>query len=276
MGIFSGIYENSGAGVAKNGPDKKRFIIFFEVFFRKFWNLVLLNLIYFVFCIPIVTIGPATAGFTKVLKNYSQEKNAFLWSDFITSFKKNFKQAFPIGLFNIFMAFCIYLGFQMYPSLAKDNILFYVPFLLTCCITLTLIIMNFYIYLMIVSTDIKLKDILKNSFILTCVGIKKNFITLLVVGIIIAVNILLMLESFAFILLFPVLTLSIIGLVISFNSYPLIEKYVINPYYKSRGEENPDYLYLKPIDDDEVVFVDKGGSETPINKGAKGIGKIIS
>jgi hypothetical protein len=57
-----------------------------------------------------------------------------------------------------------------------------------------------------------------------------------------------------------------------FNSYPNIQKYVINPYYEQRGENNPEYDYLKPVSAVEGVFTDRGGTEKPI-EGKKGSGR---
>ena len=83
MGIFgSENYLRSGPGIAKNAPKKKPFFYFWELYFRKFWKLISLNILTFIFCIPIVTIGPAFAGMTKVLRNYVLEKNSFIFHDF--------------------------------------------------------------------------------------------------------------------------------------------------------------------------------------------------
>ena len=38
----------TGKGVDKNQPEKKRFFLFFDLFFRKFWNICLVNLMFFV------------------------------------------------------------------------------------------------------------------------------------------------------------------------------------------------------------------------------------
>ena len=61
-------YSKPGPGVDKDGPQKKRFFYFFELFGRKFWKLIELNLLYLVCCIPIVTIGPATCGLVYILQ----------------------------------------------------------------------------------------------------------------------------------------------------------------------------------------------------------------
>ena len=49
-----------------------------------------------------------------------------------------------------------------------------------------------------------------------------------------------------------------------FNSYPQIQKYVIDPYYEERGEVNPEYGVYSAEDEDDILFVDKGGEEAPI------------
>ena len=103
MSLF-GNYNTPGRGVLKAPQEKKGIFKFFEVYGRHMWKLMELNLLYFVFCIPMtlmvilmlmtsnpiwlllaipsVLVGPATAAMTKVCRNYSQERNAFLLHDF--------------------------------------------------------------------------------------------------------------------------------------------------------------------------------------------------
>ena len=102
MGLFNN-YLKEGKGVSKE-QNTPRLILFFQIYFRKFWNLISLNLLYIAFCIPIITIGPATAAMTKILRNYAREEHAFLWGDFLETFKKNFilaSRSFCNRIFNI-------------------------------------------------------------------------------------------------------------------------------------------------------------------------------
>ena len=103
MSLFGGLfnYSKPGPGVDKNAPKKKRFFYFFELFGRKFWKLVELNLLYLLCCIPVVTIGPATCGLVYILRNFANEKPVFMVSDFFDAFKSNFKQGFVLGLLDI-------------------------------------------------------------------------------------------------------------------------------------------------------------------------------
>lgn len=56
MGLFGANYSKPGPGVAKNERKKKGLARFYEIFFRKFWDLVKLNLLYAVTLIPAFAI----------------------------------------------------------------------------------------------------------------------------------------------------------------------------------------------------------------------------
>ena len=96
FGLFN--YSKPGPGVDKNAPKKKRFFFFFELYFRKFWKLIQLNLLFVVCCIPIVTIGPAIAGMTYVLRNFATEKPVFSGVRLFDAFKSNWKQSFALSV----------------------------------------------------------------------------------------------------------------------------------------------------------------------------------
>ncbi|MCH5349404.1 MAG: DUF624 domain-containing protein [Oscillospiraceae bacterium] len=280
MSLFGGYdYRKAGKGVAKDAPKKKTFFAFLELYFRYFWRLVKLNIITFIFCLPVVTIGPALAGMTKVLRNYTLDKSAFIFHEFWKGFSNNWKQSLPIGLLDILFTVSALTAFKVYPQMGeaavaagKSGTIYTILCVVSISFALTLLMMNFYIMPMIVATDLSLKNIIKNGFYLTCVSLKKNVFTLVIVAFITAF---LIIFPETAILLVPLWAISFMGFVIMYNSYPQIQKYVINPYYEERGMDNPEYDYLKPLSADESVFTDRGGEETPI-EGKKKKGKIIS
>ncbi len=61
MGFF-GNYSTPGPGIDKNAPKKKGLNLFYEIFFRKFWALIKLNLLYLVTIIPHLIIVWILAG----------------------------------------------------------------------------------------------------------------------------------------------------------------------------------------------------------------------
>lgn len=281
-GFFGmGNYNKAGSGIAKDNQSKGRLKLFFEILGVRIWKLFALNLIYLIACIPVVTVGPATAGMIKVLKNYSIDKNAYVWLDFIESYKKNFFKALVIGIVDLIAYFGLISGYFIYSTLALDpertSTIYYVLFIVTISVGFMFTIMNYYIYLMLVSTDLSVKNIVKNAVALTFLSPKNNGIALLsniILPIMMFLLIKLNLQFFIFLFIFPA---SFIGFIVCFCCYPVVQKYVINPYYESRGEQNPESPVIVNNEDEDVIFEDMGGKEKPVEiKKKSRKGKIIS
>lgn len=270
MGLFRR-YDEPGRGIPKAPVEKKGLFKFTEIYGRRCWKLIQLNMIYLITLIPIVTFGPATAAMTKVCRNWSQERNAFVWADYWDAFKKNFKQSFIMGIIDLICIAGFSIAIPSYSAWAKQTTWMYAPLVicLSCCIVFFM--MHYYIYLMIVSTNLSLGKILKNSFFLVSLGVKNSLWTL-VVWIVVGCFLVFFFPVTLFIM--PFWPFSFICFAGAFNCYPVIRKYVIQPYYDARGEDNPEFDYLKT---DESIFEDKGVEEpAPEKKTRKNKPKTIS
>ena len=306
MSLFSNDFENRGSGIAKNAPKKRGIQLFFEIFFRKFWKLIELNMLYFVFFIPIflvlaslsfikndvislvcaglslilfvVCIGPATAGMMKVQRNFVLEKHSFIVNDFFKAFKANFKKAVAVGFVDCLITLSVYASFIVYPVIVEQSgsKLMYVPMVITLSLALVIAIMNFYIYLMMIATNLSFMNLIKNSFALAFVALKQNIITFLINAVVLTgMFILYIYMRPLFLMLIPFIPASFLWFMTCFNSYPVIQKFVINPYYTSIGEVNPELMNdIAP--ESEQIFEDMGGKEKPIEKRKKTKGKRIS
>ena len=307
MGLFSKNYETAGVGIAKNAPKKKGAALFFDIVGRKLWKLMELNLLYMLFFLPLVMmlpvvsifknsdtasiivtcillvifmilIGPATAGMTKVIRAFVIGKHSFIVSDFFKSFKSNFKRAVIVGFFDCLIFISAISSLMVYPALAVQtgSKAIYIPMVITFSLFLVVIIMNNYIFLMMTATNLSMKNLFKNSFALSFVALKQNLLTFILTLLVIAVMVILRMYLLpVFLLLIPFFPAAFLCLLNCFISYPVIQKYVINPYYTSIGEINPELVDDSP-DEDERIFEDMGGKETPIEKRAKGKGRRIS
>lgn len=300
MGLFYN-YENSGSGVAKNGPKKKPFFRFWEQFASKFWKLITVNFLYFItsglvliiaafllagftgnyyllfISAPVLILfGPATAAVTQIMRKFVLEKPIFMWDEFKTAYKNNFRQALPVGIFDI--AFCsmfIYgIVFYSEAALNSSSMGNYALMTISAAIAVYFLIAHFYIYLEIVSLTLPLGKIVKNALLLTIMGIKVNIINFIVWLIFISAIVLFFPYS---VFVLPVIPFAWLMFLSAFNCYPVIQKYIINPYYEAKGMKNPEL----PDDDEEEedrIFTDRGGSEPEIVKQkskTKGVGKII-
>lgn len=305
MSIFSNDFENRGSGIAKNAPKKKGVKLFFEIFFRKFWKLIELNMLYFVFFIPIflflaslsfiknntvslicaglslilfaVFIGPATAGMVKVQRNFVLEKHSFIVNDFFKAFRANFKKAVPVGIVDCFITLSVYASFIVYPVLAEKSgtKFMYVPMVITLSLALVIAMMNFYIYLMMIATNLSFMNLVRNSFALAFVALKQNVVTFIINAVVITGMFILFFMRPLFLMLIPFVPASFLWFMTCFNSYPVIQKFVINPYYTSIGEVNPE-LMDDTAPESEKIFEDMGGKEKPVEKRRKSKGKRIS
>lgn len=312
MGLFFNDYESAGVGISKNAPKKTGIKLFFEIYGRKFWKILEINLLYSLFFIPFVlsgvppifpgvvfllldnatvaliistifllifllTIGPATAGITKIMRNYVLEKHAFIIADFFKAFKQNFKKSAIIGVIDFIVLLSVWAGYYIYPALATNygKTWIYIPMIVSFSLAIVVMMMNFYAFLMLIATDLSFKNLIKNSFALAFVELKRSFITFFICVVILVAVFLLVIFVPVTAFIIPFFPLATLAFIICFNCYPVIQKYVINPYYTAMGQVNPE-IAEDDSDDEEPIFEDMGGKEKPIEKRKKGKGKRIS
>lgn len=247
MGIFND-YMREGKGVEK-GPDfRPKIVVFFDIYFRKFWNLIVLNLLYIAFCIPIVTIGPATAAMTKILRNYAREEHAFIWYDFWETFKKNFWTGLVVGVINSVAVVIIYFDYVIYMQMLSNSqtssTFTSISLAVLLLIVTTLLFMNYYIYVLMVTFKLKFTQLIKNSFIFAWAGFFRNLLITIIIGIITLICLVTILgqspASFFVVLFVIFMYFSTCGFVCNFITYPLIKKHMIDGFDPETGERIPD------------------------------------
>lgn len=183
MAGFFGIgdFTKEGVGVSKNRAQKKRFFVFWEIFWRKKGKLIGLNLLYLLCCLPIVTFGPATAGFMYVLRNMANEKPTFVIADFFDAVKKNWKQALPVGLLHLLLTVIDLYGIWFYYSWMTQReggqTFGMIALIVAFTFGFAVLFASYYVYLLMVTCDLKFKPLIKNSMILALVGFKTNILT---------------------------------------------------------------------------------------------------
>ena len=181
MGFLQANYDKPGAGVRKDAPQKKEFVLFFEIYARKFWNLIQANLIYVLFSLPVLTVGLADAGLTFITRNFARERFAFIWEDYIETIKKNWKQALPIGIINLVISLILLFDIQFFYT-SGEGISGILMLALIFFVSLVFVWMRYYIPLLIITFKLSAKQIYKNSFLLAMAGLKRNIVISLVLA----------------------------------------------------------------------------------------------
>ncbi len=87
-----------------------------------FWDVVKLNLMWFLFCLPIITIGPATIAAYKVTLKMVNDHEGEVIKQFVEAFKENLKQGIPMGIIMILSTYFIYINVELFNHVENNPI----------------------------------------------------------------------------------------------------------------------------------------------------------
>ena len=114
-------------------------------------------------CLGISGIG--APGLMYVLRNWARDQHSFAFSDFKEQVKSNWKQGLVVGLINGFMLLVAYIGYIFYGQESARNVIFVAPQMFTVILCVFWWMMNMVIYPMMVTYDMKLMQLIRNSAI---------------------------------------------------------------------------------------------------------------
>jgi uncharacterized membrane protein YesL len=195
-----------------------------------------------------ITWGWQNIGATYVLRGLVRGDAVFVFSDFFYGIKKNLKQGFFLGLIDFF--FCAIIGFNYSSLLSQTGTSFgvNVMFFMTLALMIIYFIMRFYVYLLLVTFDLKNTKIIKNALIFTILGIKRNLLAflgiILLVGIHIGLILMLVPAGISLPLIIPVVyIMAATAFMSAYAAYPVIDKYMIEPYV-DKSEQDDEFVYF--------------------------------
>lgn len=140
-----------------------------NMFFRIldiFAHFVLLNVLWIILCIPIITIFPATAALFSVVQKWITEgTEAGAVQLFFTHFKKNFKKSFIIGM--MWMVAGLILYFDLSILLQIEFTGKYFVFILMAFSAILYIFMSIYVFFVMVHYELSILHTIKNALILS-------------------------------------------------------------------------------------------------------------
>ncbi len=127
-------------------------------------SLIFTTLLYLIPCIAIT--GPFTAGVSYVTRNWARDEHAFIWSDFKDAVKENWKQGLVVSLITSVIPLLVYMGWRFYGQMARTQTFMIVPQILVMMLALVWAICVTYFYPLMVTYELKLKDVLRNGLLL--------------------------------------------------------------------------------------------------------------
>ena len=125
-----------------------------------------------------------------------------------------------------------------YFNQVSTNWFFYIPLALCLVLSIVFVFAQYYIPTLIITFNLTMKQIYRNAFILAALGVGRNILltVFFVALIVVLLYIPLQFAILAMIALGILIIFSLCSYTISFVTYPLIQRYLIDPYNKQQEE----------------------------------------
>ncbi len=201
--------QKSAKGVEK-GEYTPRFTLYWEIIFRKIWLFIKANFAYVITSIPaflfiwfggnyfaqgtlgtlksatfltiatvyisVVGIGFIIPGITFLTRYFAKQRHVWIFSDFYEQIAANFKKGFILFLFDTVLLYLSTVAFGLYGELVSTNKFMLIPLGFMSMCLIVYFMMHFYMYPIMVTFDLDLKYILKDSLLLTLAHLPWNLL----------------------------------------------------------------------------------------------------
>jgi len=191
----------------------------------KFADLVMMNIFFIVFSLPIVTIGASKTALYAVTRKMAKNEEGYITKEFISKFKENFKYSTYTWLCYLGITFISILDLYAC-SLMEPG--FYVTFCRTIMIATLVVINMIFIYAinMINIFENSFKNMIKNSLILS-VGHFPYTVLILIVELTPVIAILFLTQFLPLIIMLMLLVwFALIGFINAFLFERIFKKYI--------------------------------------------------
>lgn len=193
--------------------------------------------------LSLLTFGIVNVGTAYIVRNMVSGQPIFVWTDFWYAVKKNWKQALPFGIIDLFIsAFLIsniYSLLMMSTSFITD-----VFFWSNIVIFILYFFMRYYMYVQMVTFKLTVFKMFKNSLRFAMLGLKRNFVALVGIVLLIALELALLIGLGG--VLVPLAVAAPLAILFStfsfikvYASYFKIKEIMIDPYLREHPEMTP-------------------------------------
>ncbi|MBE6998794.1 MAG: hypothetical protein E7428_01230 [Ruminococcaceae bacterium] len=220
----------------------------FQTFNQSYpWVMICINVYYFfsenafiqaigmiLFVAAVLCVGPLSAGFFYAARNTTREEHVFT-SDIFSQAWENRKQAILVGLLDVAASFAVLIYFTTdfsYLNYGYGQVMGFLKYFALLIYVFYLVI-RVYVYTIMVTFDMPLKEIFKAAILLTYSHLPRSLVIWFTMAAVVLANLYLPLPS---LLLVPLLDLSLVNFISGFMVYKPIDKYMIQPALKEQNQ----------------------------------------
>lgn len=252
--------QKPGKGVEKR-EYVPRFELFWELLWRKGWLMVKTNFLYLVTSIlalifiwfgfatvstgilatfkgsvflsastlylSVIGIGFIMPGLSFLTRYFVTQRHVFLFSDYFEQIFVNFKKSIILFIADSLIIYLSTVAYAWYSELSAINGIMLIPLgILTAGLTIYFM-MHFYIYPIMVTFDLGLRDVLKNSLLLTLAHLPWNLLILFIIS---AISFLLYFLNITIgLIIAATIGIAMINFIVNFMVDPIIYKHLYVP-----------------------------------------------
>ena len=183
------------------------------------------------------TFGPVRAGVTYILRNMFRGKPVFLLQDFFDTIKRNFRQALILGILDLALLGLIIYDIVFFWLNYSASAMMTAMFFMSLWMLVLYFLMRPYLWLMLVTFDMSIWKMVKNSLRFVAAGLKRNIMVLLGTLFTAAFEYALLIVYFPLGVIFPFVILPAFLMMMGvYGAFPKIKQYMIDPYYEEVGK----------------------------------------
>lgn len=165
MNWLTRFWTREGPGIAKDAPPKTGWALLADVVARNWWELVQLNLLVLLCCLPVVTIPAALVAAARICVLMLEDRPVYLGRDFFEAFRQRFWKATALGL-----AAAVAIGLSGYAAFvflqaAKASIFLALPLTVSAVTTVFLAIAASYAFVLLAMRDQPVGLLLKRALL---------------------------------------------------------------------------------------------------------------
>lgn len=181
----------------------------------------------------VVTYGWQKCASTYIMRGIVRGDSVFILSDYFYAIKKNWKQGLILGLIDCTVIGVLCVDFMFFYTSEPTGFTNFM-YAMTFALIILYVIFRFYIYMLIVTFNIKISKAIKNALIFTVLGIKRNLMAciglVLLTAVAVGMILILLPMGLGVTVILPLLYyLGFSAFIYNYAAYPVIKKYMIDP-----------------------------------------------
>lgn len=151
----------------------------FFTFMSRVADLIILNVVFIVCCIPIVTIGASVTAMNYVTMKMARNEESYIVKSFFKSFRENFKQATIIWLILLVAGLLLGMDFRIVQQVESTGLLKVVTYGLYMVALIYAMVLS-YIFPLLAKFDNTIKNTFKNAMLMSIRHLPFTIVILLV------------------------------------------------------------------------------------------------